>query len=520
MDKIIRVLLVEDSISDARLTKLYLEKATTGGPFSFTHFTNLDDAIHECSQRFDVVLLDLGLPDSEGPKGVARLRTVSEAPIIVLSGSRDEALALDAVREGAQDYLMKDDLDSRHLARAISYAIERHAMSEALAAAKEKAEIASKAKSDFLAVMSHEFRTPMNGLLGCLNLISDHEIPTELEELLEMVESCARGQLTLIDDILDLSQIESGKADIVCEESSLKEIIVSVVEAMRLAANSKGIDLSFHIAPDVNDTVETDGRRVRQILFNLIGNALKFTDSGKIAVKVELADAEYLRFEVTDTGIGVPADKQRCIFDEFTQVDSSRNRRFSGTGLGLAICKQLVYFLGGEISVQSEEGQGSTFTFTIRSRSSPAKSTATESTLIDSSPRGFSELYPLAILVVDDSPAFRTLIEKSFLDLGYRVDLASTGAVAIEMSHSKRYDLVLTDLNLPGLDGFEASREIKSLYERKGHTTRIVALTVFETPEMKKRCLDAGMMDLLSKPCSKADFEKVIVDFFLVPCGR
>lgn len=517
MDKVTRVLLVEDSVTDAVLAKTYLENATTGGPFHLAHATNLDDAILQCAKRFDVVLLDLGLPDSEGIKGVARLRSVSEAAIIVLSGLRDEALALEAVREGAQDYLNKEDIDSRLLPRAISYAIERHAMATALELAKEKAEIASKAKSDFLAVMSHEFRTPMNGLLGCLNLIGDHELPSEIKELLQTVESCARGQLMLINDILDLSQIESGKADISYDETNLQELIVSVVDAMRLAAEAKGIELSFEMANGLNYTVQTDERRLRQILFNLIGNALKFTDSGTIKVRVDRVDEEHLRFEVSDTGIGVPADKQAYIFDEFTQVDSSRNRRFNGTGLGLAICKQLVYSLGGEISVQSEEGQGSSFTFTIRSRSNPTKTAAAVSAMDDPSARGFGELYPLSILVVDDSPAFRALIEKTFLELGYRVDLASSGVVAIEMAQARRYDLILMDLSLPGLDGFEATREIRSLYERKGHSVRIVGITVFETPEMRERCREAGLPDLLSKPCSKKDIEKAIVDFFLVP---
>lgn len=510
------VLLVEDSDSDARLVSVYLSDNARGRMvFRLTHVKSLDEAISEAnSVSFDVILLDLDLPDASGLKGVEQLSACYSCPIIVLSGSRDEQLALMAVRNGAQDYLIKDEIDQRHLERSISYAMERQQLVTALDTERRKAEVASRAKSDFLAVMSHEFRTPMNGLIGCLNLVRDHPVSEDVSELLTDIDACARGQLTLINDILDLSQIEAGKADLLVEPLSVPDLVESALAPLRVSAKEKGIDLRFDSEGDVPGIIESDARRLRRVLFNLVGNALKFTERGSVTISVAERGENDVEFQVADTGIGIPQNKLEAIFDEFTQVDSSRERRFNGTGLGLTICRQLVYLLGGEISASSEGGKGATFTFTVRSKGDRGLGDEFDGVMPSDADSLFAKHFPLNILLVEDSKAFRSLFERESGALGYEVDLAQSGTEAIAQAERKRYDLIFMDLSLPGIDGFETSRGIMKCYNTIGFQPRLIASTVYETPEMKARCRACGFVGSVPKPSQRSDIKAIIQAHF------
>ncbi len=361
----IKILLIEDSHSDAHIIQIYLNKSKTGN-FECSHISRLGDAVeHLKMNHYDIILLDLGLPDSFGIATFEALSRSSDCPIIILSGMDDEKVATQAVQSGAQDYLMKDGLNNHQLERAIKYAIERDSLFKQLEIEKIKAESASRAKSEFLAVMSHEFRTPMNGILSSLDLMKEEELSEELDELHAIMSECAENQLALINDLLDISKFEAGKFDIRFEDFRVQDLMDSVSLALASKIKAKQLKFEVKLCDELPDSVISDHQRIRQVLFNLLGNAIKFTDKGTITLSVCYTNDSQLTFKVKDSGIGIEQSKLDEIFEPFTQVDSSFNRRFQGTGLGLSICRRIVHLLGGEIRVSSEIDKGSEFEFTI-----------------------------------------------------------------------------------------------------------------------------------------------------------
>ena len=342
---------------------------------------------------------------------------------------------------------------------------ERRPAEETLRFAREQAEQAARSKSDFLAIMSHELRTPMNGVLGMTNLLSSTSLTDEQREYLEMIGRSGNALLRLIDDILDFSKIEAGRVvleQMVCDVGALAREVVTLLSVQ---ARAKRLHLDAHLVPGTTAVVITDPGRVRQVLFNLVGNAIKFTEDGAVHVTVGADALEggrvTLRITVTDTGIGIAEDKQRLLFEKFTQADASTTRRFGGTGLGLAISKGLVESLGGTIGVTSTVGVGSQFWFTLVAPVARTTSRTCRSPPSAGLAHGLLRLARTTDPRGRGQPVNQRVAVRMLEKLGYVADVAADGRAAVRMAQDTRYAAILMDCHMPDVDGYEATRQIR-----------------------------------------------------------
>jgi signal transduction histidine kinase len=544
----LRVLLVEDNPGDADLIVELLSREVFTR-LSIKSVSRLSEALEAvAAEVFDVVLLDLGLPDSFGMDTLRAMRQqAAKMPIIVFTGNNDEQAGLAAIREGAQDFLVKGEADRNLLSRSIKYAVERrqaeNAVQElndtleeriaertaqltlanetlrieiaerrraeqALQLAKEAAEAATGAKSQFLANMSHELRTPMTGILGMLDLVLLDPLAAEQRHYIETAQTSARALVRILNDILDLTKVEKGKFSVEEKPFFLRECVENATNVLLPLAKSKGLQLKFSIADEVPEALVGDQTRLTQVLTNLVGNAVKFTDCGEVALSVASGGRVpggklEITFSVADTGIGIAESQKDLIFKVFSQVDQSHSRSYGGTGLGLAISKEIVEHMGGHISFTSEEGRGSTFSCTVQlgegKLERPAVSPPEMAPAAACAPLG-AELPMPRLLVAEDDQTIRQVLGGMLQRSKFEIVFAENGQAVLESWQQGEFDLILMDVQMPGMNGFEATAAIRERERSVGGHIPIIAMTAHALKEDKERCLESGMDGYISKP--------------------
>jgi len=402
----------------------------------------------------------------------------------------------------------------------IGNAILRRRTEQELEEAKYKAEMAAleaqeatRAKSDFLSNMNHELRTPLNGIIGMIDILKDTDIDEEQKKYIDALYYSGKSLLSLINDTLDLSKIEAGKLELELHPFSMEDLLNKLLDSLTPQAEKKGLYIKLHMEKDTFGSFIGDSSRIRQIFYNLIGNAIKFTKTGGIDIYIshggEMNGRAIIRFEVKDTGIGIPEDKIDKLFEKFMQADSSTSRRFGGTGLGLAICKKLVEKMGGDISVESVWGEGSAFSFYLPLMS--ASHTVSNSKNIENEKVNFTWNRQPVILLAEDSIPNQHIAAYFLKDAGCKIDLAANGIEAVEKAGENEYDIIFMDIQMPELDGMQAARIILDKAEEENKPGPvIIALTANAISTERERYLKIGMKDCVFKPFGRVEIEKAL----------
>lgn len=403
------------------------------------------------------------------------------------------------------------DMDRDNL---IKKSIDLEESREYLSETKQQAEEATKAKSRFLANMSHEIRTPLNGIIGTIDLLQHTPLNAEQEELMLSLKSSSTHLLEIVNDVLDISKIEADKLELFEGPCNLENIIqqVTAISSPRLIALKKNITLNAAVQPGVESEIIADESRIKQVLINLVGNAIKFTETGNIKLEVSAnmidESLQELHFAVSDTGIGISEENIQSLFIPFTQIDSTATRKHSGTGLGLSICRKIIEEMGGRIWVESELGKGSTFKFIIPVQINLVRKSQQPQQRNAAGAISGSEIKPLKMLVAEDNNMNQLLATKMFKKIGYIIEIANNGKEAVEMTAKYDYDLVFMDIHMPEMDGIEATQRI--LNSGRAKVPIIIAMTANAVKEAEAEYLQLGMKDIVTKPFTIDQLRKVL----------
>jgi two-component system CheB/CheR fusion protein len=499
-----KILVVEDNRADAVLLQDMLMRDAPG-QFDLGWTSSLRETLERMErERFDAILLDLSLPDSHGLATISRLCAAAPAmPILVMTGLTDEQIATEAVRCGAEDYLVKGQTDARSIVRAIRYAIDRKQVEDALKAAKNSAECAkaaaeqaNRAKDHFLAVLSHELRTPLTPVVMGLSMLRDRPgLDPAIGEILEMVRRNIELEARLIDDLLDVSRIAQGKIELARGTVELCTIINRAVEVCRPDIEARRLHFGVDFGPAAPYWVQADVPRLQQVFWNLLKNAIKFTPHGGCVGIRCRPEENHVIVEVSDSGIGIEREALSRIFNAFEQAERSITRQFGGLGLGLAISRALVEMHGGQIEAQSAgRDKGATFRVRLPLAAAPGQPGVRAPAV---PPR--RAVRPLRILLVEDHGVTAKMMRMVLTSDGHSVETAGDVATALDLAGRQAFDLLLSDLGLPDGSGYDLMRQLRE----RGHKFPAVALSGYGQGEDIQRSREAGFAAHLTKPASR-----------------
>jgi two-component system, sensor histidine kinase len=518
-----KILIVDDLVENLISLEMIL------GDFDITIIrasSGMDALKKTLNDDFAMAILDVQMPDMDGYETLSLMRKRKKTkylPVIFVSAIHQSDLhIIKGIETGAIDFIPKPIIPEILIGKVrifLDLYFQRQELNELLfkleennrelEIQREKAEGATRAKALFLANMSHEIRTPLNGIIGISKILEGKNLDAEQKELAEIITTSGENLLNIINDILDFSKIEAGQIHLEQIEFNILNVISNIIKLLRFNADKKGLEINIQLNSNVPDVLIGDPYRLNQIITNLVNNAIKFTDKGRIVILVEIADRVddkiVLIFKVIDTGIGISKEGIEKLFKEFSQTETSTTRKYGGTGLGLAICRNLVMLMGGEIGVNSKAGEGSEFWFKIAFGYVGKIKEQQEEVVIPDDIR---------ILFAEDNLVNQRVTQLLLRQIGVKCDIAQNGLEAVEMFKKNKYDLILMDMQMPELDGIGSARRIREYEKESGikDPVHIVAVTANAYSEDKLKCFEAGMDDFITKPFKESEIKKIIKD--------